>query len=148
MNKISSLLCLGLVTCYSFFSIEVRTFFKWLHSHTSGWSAAVMVLRVRDRFENILLMNDRFHRVTKYVKRFSVFAYSRMFAGWVQTSTRPLIYQWYMAIHQELSSQKFPEVYNTNTQPWLCTLQDQSWQVSMNCRKELHAKIFCWTLAC
>jgi len=33
-----------------------------------------MVLRDRDRFKNILLVNDRFHKVTKYVKRFSVFA--------------------------------------------------------------------------
>jgi len=56
-----------------------------------------MLLRGPDRSENILLMlNDRFHRVTKYVKRFSVFAYSRMFVGWVQTSTRPLMYQWYV----------------------------------------------------
>jgi len=96
MNKISNLLCLGLLTWYSRFSTEPRMFFKWLPGHTSGWGAAPMVLRGRDRFENILLMNDCFHRVTKYVKRFSIFAYSRMFVGWVQTSARPLMYQWYV----------------------------------------------------
>jgi hypothetical protein len=96
MNKISSFLCLGLMTFYSIFTIEVQMFFKGLSGHTSGWSAAVMVLRGRDRFENILLMKDRFHRVIKYDKRFSVFAYSRMFVGWVQTSTRLLMYQWYV----------------------------------------------------
>jgi len=37
-----------------------------------------------------------FHRVTKYVKRFSVFAYSRMFVACVQTLARPLIYRWYV----------------------------------------------------
>jgi hypothetical protein len=100
-------MCLGLVTFYSLFSIEVQMFFKWLPGHTSGWSAAVMVFCGRDRFENILLMNNRFHRVTKYVKRFSVFAYSRMFfwlGADVGTAFDVLLV--YMAIHQELNSQK------------------------------------------
>jgi hypothetical protein len=56
------------------FSDMLLPFLSWGADVSSGWSVAVMVFRGQDCFENILLMNDRFHKVTEYVKRFSVVA--------------------------------------------------------------------------
>lgn len=116
----------------------MQIFFKWLSSHASDWSVAVMVLRGRDRFENILLMNDRF---TESLNMLRGSASSHTVACLLLVC-RHWHGLWFIGgMYDDSPGTEFPEVYNTNTQPWLCVLQDQSRQVSMNCRKELHAKI-------